>query len=209
MQVILIKTFFTDCGIKIFAIYFYSFFKGENIMSEKRFLNFIFMEGLLLLVLGLCILILPKLTSLTFGVMLSSAFIVYGIYKIISSIINRIFISNIIWSIFIGVFILTIGILLLLVPKISLLWLVSLIGVFFILESISSLVFISQTKTLFNFIACKSFAALIMFLVGIIIILGVPIMSFVMVALLSGVAFLIKGMAKISLSLVNKSNYNI
>jgi len=58
-------------------------------MSEKRFLTFMFIEGLLLTILGLCILILPKLTSLTFGVMLSVAFITYGAYKTIMSIINR------------------------------------------------------------------------------------------------------------------------
>ena len=62
-------------------------------MSEKRFLNFIFIEGIKLTILGLCILILPKLTSLTFGVMLSSAFIAYGLYKIIISFINKNFAS--------------------------------------------------------------------------------------------------------------------
>ena len=56
-------------------------------MSEKRFLNFIFIEGILLTVLGLCVIILPKLTSVTFGVMLSSVFIAYGLYKIITSFI--------------------------------------------------------------------------------------------------------------------------
>ena len=54
-------------------------------MSEKRLLNFIFIEGALLTLLGLCVLILPKLTSISFGVMLSVAFIVYGFYKIIIS----------------------------------------------------------------------------------------------------------------------------
>ena len=81
-------------------------------MSEKRLLNFIFIEGLLLTILGLCVLILPKLTSLTFGVMLSSAFITYGLYKIIMSIINKNYISNIVWSDILGAFILTLGILL-------------------------------------------------------------------------------------------------
>ena len=56
-------------------------------MSEKRLLNLIFIEGLLLTILSLCILILPKLTTLTFGVMLSVAFITYGIYKIITAFI--------------------------------------------------------------------------------------------------------------------------
>ena len=103
-------------------------------MSEKRFFNFIFIEGLLLLVLGLCVLILPKLTSVTFGVMLSAAFITYGIYKAVVSIINKNYVSNMLFSIFLGIFILTIGVLLLLVPRVSLLWLIALIGVFFLLE---------------------------------------------------------------------------
>lgn len=178
-------------------------------MSEKHLLNFIFIEGLLLTILGLCILILPKLTSLTFGVMLSSTFITYGLYKIITSIINKNYISNVIWSVFIGAFILTIGILLLLVPKISLLWLVALIGVFFLLESISSASFMAKMRSMFNFIGCKGFASMILFLVGLIIIIGLPVMSFWVVAILSGIAILIKGMAKITLSMANRNNYNI
>ena len=59
-------------------------------MTEKRFLVLSFMEGVLLTVLGLCVLILPKLTSLTFGVMLSAAFTVCGLYKIIETFINKV-----------------------------------------------------------------------------------------------------------------------
>lgn len=176
-------------------------------MSEKRLLNLIFIEGLLLTILSLCILILPKLTTLTFGVMLSVAFITYGIYKIITAFINRSYISNIFWSLFIGAYILTIGILLLLVPKISLLWLIALIGVFFLLESISSAAFMAKVRSMFNFIGCKGFAAMILFLIGLIIILGLPIMSFWVVAILSGIALLIKGLAKMTLSLANRNNY--
>ena len=176
-------------------------------MSEKRLLNFIFIEGLLLTILGLCVLIIPKLTELTFGVMLSSAFIAYGLYKIVTSLINKSYISNIIWSIFLGAFILTIGILLLFVPKISLLWLVALIGVFFLLESISSMAFMARMRSLFNFIACKGIAGVVLFLVGIIIILGLPIMSFWTVAILSGIGLLIKGLSKITLAFANQNNY--
>lgn len=176
-------------------------------MSEKRFLNFIFIEGLLLTVLGLCVLIIPKLTELTFGVMLSSTFIVYGLYKVVTSIINKNYISNIIWSVFLGAFILTIGILLLLVPKISLLWLVALIGVFFLLESISSIAFMAKMRSMFNFIGCKGFAGIVLFLIGLIIILGLPLMSFWIVAMLSGIALLVKGMSKITLAFANQNNY--
>ena len=176
-------------------------------MSEKRLLNFIFIEGLLLTALGLCVLILPKLTGLTFGVMLSSSFIAYGLYKIITSIINKNYISNIVWSVFLGVLVLTIGILLLFVPKISLLWLIALIGVFFLLESISSMAFMAKMRSMFNFIGCKGFAGMVLFLMGLIIILGLPVMSFWVVAILSGIAFLVKGMSKITLAFANQNNY--
>ena len=178
-------------------------------MSEKRFLNLICLEGLILTILGLCVLILPKLTQMTFGVMLSSAFIAYGLYKIVSSFINRNYLTNIIWSIFLGVFILTIGILLLFVPKISLLWLIALIGVFFILESISLTSFMARIHSMFNYIGCKGLTAILLFLIGLAIVIGLPLMSFWLVALLSGVAFLIKGMAKITLALINKNNYSV
>jgi uncharacterized membrane protein HdeD (DUF308 family) len=139
--------------------------------------------------------------------MLSSAFITYGLYKILTSIINKSYISNIVWSIFLGVFILTIGILLLMVPMVSLLWLVALIGVFFLLESISSIAFMAKMRSMFNFISCKGLAGMILFIVGLLIILGLPVISFWMVAILSGTALLIKGMSKITLVFVNQNNY--
>ena len=178
-------------------------------MSEKRFLSFIFIEGVILTILGLCVLILPKLTPLSFGVMLSSAFIAYGLYKIILSIINKSFASNIIWSIFLGVFILTVGLLLLFVPKISLLWLIALTGVYFLLESISSTSFIAQIHNVLNNCGCKYFSAFTLFLIGLIIVIGVPVIALWVVSILCGIGFLIKGMSKIVLFLTNKNNYNI
>ena len=178
-------------------------------MSEKKFLNFMFIEGILLTVLGLCILILPKLTSLTFGVMLSSAFIAYGLYKIITAFINKNIATCMIWKIFLGIYLTTIGILLLFVPKISLLWLVALTGVYFILESISSTAFMAQIRNVFNFWGCKYFTSIVLFLIGLIIIVGLPIISFWGVCILSGIGFLIKGMTKKTLYLINKNNYNI
>ena len=140
--------------------------------------------------------------------MLSSAFITYGIYKTLTTFFNKIYISNVLWSIFLGLYILTIGILLLLVPKISLLWLIALIGVFFLLESISSGAFVAQARNIFNFISCKGYSAILLFLVGLIIIIGLPVMSFWVVAMLSGIALLVKGMAKTTLALANRNGYN-
>ena len=178
-------------------------------MSEKRFLNFIFVEGILLTVLGLCILILPKLTSLTFGVMLASSFITFGLYKIITSVINRNYLLNTLWCIFLGVYVLTIGILLLLIPKISLLWLIALTGIYFLLESISTVAFMTYIKNIFDYVGCKWFSAFVLFLVGLIIVLGLPLMSFWAVAILSGIALTIKGLSKMTLALANKNNFSI
>lgn len=178
-------------------------------MSEKRFLNFIFLEGILLTILGLCILILPKLTSVTFGVMLSASFITYGVYKLVTSFINRNYVLNLFWNLFLAMLILTVGILLLFVPKISLLWLIAFIGIYFLLESISSAAFMSQIRNSFNSWECKFFSTVILFLVGLVIVVGLPVLSFWLVALLSGIALLVKGMTKNTIYLANRNNYNI
>jgi len=175
-------------------------------MSEKRFLGFIFVEGLILTILGLCVLIIPKLTEMSFGVMLSSAFISYGFYKLISAVLNRNILRCFLMEMFLGAYILTIGILLLLVPKISLLWLIALIGVYFLFESLSTTAFISQIRNMYNFWGCKFMSALVMFIIGLLIVIGLPAMSFWMVAMLSGIGLLVKGMSKISLYNANKNN---
>ena len=44
-------------------------------MTEKRFLSFVLIEGILLTVLGLAMLMLPKITTISFGLMLCLIFI--------------------------------------------------------------------------------------------------------------------------------------
>ena len=105
-------------------------------MFEKRLLNCIMIEGIALIVLSLCVLILPKLTTLSYGVMLACAFIAYGIYKIINAFVNKNSVIGMIFCILMGIFLTTIGILILFVPNVNLLWLIALTGVYFILESI-------------------------------------------------------------------------
>ena len=67
----------------------------------------------------------------------------------------------------------------------------------------------SKIQTMFNIVGCKGLSALVLFLIGLSIVIGLPLMSFWVVAMLSGIAFLIKGMSKITLALINKNNYNI
>ena len=168
-------------------------------MPEKKFLNYIFIEGAILTFTALCILIIPKITELSFGIMLSSGFIVYGIYKIINSVFNRNYLRGYVCEMLLGVFLFVIGVLLLLVPRISILWLIAMIGIYFLLESLQTSTFISQIRTMYNFWGCKYFSGGAIFLIGLLIIMALPAMSFWVVAMLSGLGFLIKGMSKIAL----------
>jgi uncharacterized membrane protein HdeD (DUF308 family) len=106
-----------------------------------------------------------------------------------------------------GFWITVIGVLLLFVPKINLLWLIALLGIYFILESISTVAFTAQIKNMYNFWGCKMFAAGILFLIGVLIILGLPVMSFWSVVTVSGLGFLVKGVSKLVVYIVNKNNY--
>lgn len=178
-------------------------------MSEKRFLNCLMVEGFMLFILGICILIIPKLTSLSYGVMLSGAFITYGIYKAINSVINRYSKLHISYGIIMGLFISTLGILILFVPKINLLWLVAFIGIYFIANSISSAVYSYYLRGGYNFWGCEIITSVILFIMGLSILLGIPVMSFYMVTVLTGIGMTLKGAAEISLSLININNYKV
>lgn len=176
-------------------------------MSEKRFLNCILFEGIVLTILGLSMMILPKLTGLTFGVMASIAFITYGIYKIISSIFNREYASNFLLNLLIGFYLAVVGILLLFVPKISLLWLIALIGVYFIIDGILSSISGFKVKNLYNFAMSRLVVSVIVFIVGLIILLGLPFMSLWVVITFSALTFMVKGASKIIFSEINKIKY--
>ena len=127
----------------------------------------------------------------------------------INIIMNRTYTLNSIFSLLIGVFATTVGILLLFVPKISLLWLIALIGVYFILESLSSTSFAIKMKEVYHYSNFKLFSAIVLFVAGLIMILGIPVMSFWAVTVLSGIALLIKGVAKFTIALSNFNNYHI
>ena len=69
-------------------------------MTEKRFLSFLLTEGILLAALGLGMLILPKITTISFGLMLCLSLIIYGGYKIINAFFTRNYSRHFILNIF-------------------------------------------------------------------------------------------------------------
>ena len=119
-------------------------------MTEKRFLSYVLTEGILLTILGLAMLMLPKVTTITFGMMICLAFIIYGGYKAINAILTRNYTRHFILNIILGLILMALGIFLFMAPMFNLVLITSIIGVYFLLESVSTCAFaIQNRKTLY------------------------------------------------------------
>lgn len=178
-------------------------------MTEKKFLSFILTEGIILALLGLGMLMLPKLTSLTFGIMVCIGFFVYGIYKAINAFLTRNYTRHFVLNMLLGIVLAVLGVLLFFAPRFNLLLITAVIGVYFLLESISSTAFAVQTRKTLYLWWTNLFIAILQFLIGFIIIMGLPGTSFWVVGMLAGINFLTAGMIMISLFISNKYVYNI
>ncbi len=177
-------------------------------MTEKRFLSFILTEGILLTVLGLGMLLLPKITTITFGIMLCLSFIIYGGYKAINAFLTRNYTRHFVLNIAIGVLLAIIGIFLFMAPMFNLIVITSIIGVYFILESISSTAFAIQNRGKIYFWWANIFVSVLQFLLGLIIIIGLPSTALWVIGVLAGVNFLISGSVLISMYTSTKYIYN-
>lgn len=173
-------------------------------MTEKRFLSFVLIEGILLAMLGLGMLMLPKITTISFGLMLCLAFIIYGGYKAINAFMTRNYTRHYILNIIVGLLLFIVGIFLFMAPMFNLVLITGLIGVYFLLESISSVAFAVQNKNTLYFWKADIFVAFLQFLLGIIIILGLPSTALWVVGVLAGVNFLLAGMVLISMYISTK-----
>lgn len=178
------------------------------VMTEKRFLNFVLIEGILLSVLGVGMLMLPKVTSLTFGLMICIGLIVYGIYKVAHAIVTRKYERHFVLNIIIGVVLAALGIVLLSLPGMNLLIITSIIGIYFLAESISNTAFAIQSRKNMYMWWVMLLAAIMQFILGLIIILGLPFSSLWVVGMLLGINFLVTGMGLISFWISNKYVYN-
>lgn len=177
-------------------------------MTEKKFLSFILTEGILLTVLGLGMLMLPKITTITFGMMLCLGFIIYGGYKTINAFMMRNYIRHFVLNMMLGIMLVAAGVLLFMAPMFNLVLITSIIGVYFLIESISSTAFaIQNRKTLYLWWA-NIVVSVMQFLLGLIIIIGLPSTALWVVGVLAGINFLIAGMTMISMFIATKYAYN-
>ena len=173
-------------------------------MTEKRFLSYVLIEGILLSALGLGMLMLPKITTISFGLMLCLTFVIYGGYKVINAILTRNYSRHFILNILAGLLLFLVGVFLFMAPMFNLILITSAIGVYFILESISSTAFAVQNKNTLYFWWLEILVGVMQFLLGLIIILGLPSTALWVVGILAGVNFLIAGIVLISMYLSTK-----
>ncbi len=178
-------------------------------MTEKKFLSCVLTEGILLTTLGIAMLLLPKLTTITFGMMVSLAFIIYGGYKAINAFMSRNYIRHFLLNIILGIILAGIGFFLFTAPMFNLVIITSAIGIYFLLESISSCAFAIQNRKTLYFWWADIPIAIMQFLAGLIIIIGLPATALWVVGLLAGINFLITGMVMISMHIATKYSYNI
>ncbi len=168
-------------------------------MTEKKFLSCVLVEGILLTALGLAMLLLPKITTITFGLMLCLAFIIYGGYKAINAFMTRNYSRHFIFNIILGLILIATGVLLYMAPMFSLVLITSIIGVYFFLESISSMAFAVQNRKTLYFWWADIFVSIMQFLLGLIIIVGLPSTALWVIGVLAGINFLIAGMVMITM----------
>ena len=173
-------------------------------MTEKRFLSFVLIEGILLSVLGLGMLMLPKITTISFGLMLCLTFIVYGGYKVINAILTKNYSRHFVLNVVSGLLLFLTGVFLFMAPMFNLLLITSAIGVYFILESISSIAFAVQNKNTLYFWWLAILVGVMQFLLGLIIILGLPSTALWVVGVLAVINFLIAGVVLISMYISTK-----
>ena len=178
-------------------------------MTEKRFLSYVLTEGILLTILGLAMLMLPKVTTITFGMMICLAFIIYGGYKAINAILTRNYTRHFILNFILGLILMALGIFLFMAPMFNLVLITSIIGVYFLLESVSTCAFAIQNRKTLYFWWADIPVAVLQFLLGLIIILGLPSTALWVVGILAGVNFLITGMIMISMFIATKYTYSI
>lgn len=177
-------------------------------MTEKKFLGFVLTEGILLTVLGIVMLMIPKVTTATFGLVLSVVLMVYGAFKVLNSIISRNYTRHFVYNLFLGLILIAIGVLLLNAPYLSLLLITSFIAVYFILESISTWAFSVQNRKILNFWWAGIPVSIFQFLLGLIILLGLPQTALWVVGVFVGINFLITGCVIISTYLATKYSYS-
>lgn len=173
-------------------------------MSERKFLNCIITEGVLLFLLGLFMLILPKVTPLSFGFIVSFSFISYGLYKAFNAFIMRNMSLHYIIEVLSGIMLASAGILLLFLPYVNLMLVIALTGCYFFLASLSSSSRTEQVKGILKLRGYGYFVSFIQFLFGLITVFILPSGAVWITGILISLDFLLSGTLLINMFFATK-----
>ena len=173
-------------------------------MGEKKFLNIVITESVLLLFLGFSILVLPKVVSFSFGYILCFSFLAYGGYKTINAFLTRTTSSHYILTMITGLILSIAGVLLYFAPMFNVMVIIALVGIYFILESINSSIFLIQTRNLFSIYRYNFIIGIFELLFGLMVIVLLPSQALWMVGVLVGIDFLLSGVMRTILYYSNK-----
>jgi len=173
-------------------------------MSESKFLSCVITESILLLVLGLGMLILPKVTIISFGLMMCLSFIIYGGYKVINALITKNFSRHFILDIIVGLILFISGVMLFAAPFMDIMVIIGLSGVYFILKSISSSAFSVQTRKTLNFWWMCLFLAILELFFGISVIVLIPSAALWLIGVMTGMDFILSGMVYMNMYISTK-----
>lgn len=172
----------------------------------KRFMGYVLAEGIIAMILGVIMLMLPKITSLATAMVLSIVLMIYGLYKFFNSIVIRKQIRHIWLNMILALLIFGVGLYLSINPMFNLLVLTSIIGVYFLLESINTFATTFQTRDFIRYWWGGLIVALLQFVLAIIIIMNLPTSALWTIGLLMGINFLVSGMTMIGLFITTKYN---
>ena len=173
-------------------------------MSESRFLSCVLTESILLLTLGLGMLILPKVTMISFGFMICLSFIIYGGYTVINALITKNFSHHFVLNIIAGTILLASGIMLFTIHVLDIMIIIGLSGVYFILKSLSSSAFSVQTRKTLNFWWLSLLLAIPEFLFGLFVIIMLPSAALWLIGVIAGLDFILSGMVYMNMYISTK-----
>lgn len=173
-------------------------------MTENRFLKLVLFEGTIATVLGLGMLILPKVSLISFGFMICLSFIIYGIFKTISALLSKNFSRHFFLDMLVGFIICLTGILLCIAPSFDLSWIIGLCGVYFVLKSISSSAFSVQTRKTLSLWWTYFFVSVLELILGLIIIVMIPTAALWFAGIMTGFDYILSGVFLINMFISTK-----
>ena len=162
--------------------------------------NYFLAEGIVFTILGVMMIVLPRITTFTTALIVSVLLFVGGLYKFVNSLILRKEISNFWLSIAISILMMATGIYLTLNPLFNIFILTAIIGTYFLLRGINSSVFSIKNRHYLNFWWLGLLTAGLQFILAAIILASLPFGAMWTIGILLGVEFIFSGLAMTGLS---------